>query len=499
MSRPFRVLLIYPNTMMATLLPLNISILAAALKQAGIAVRLFDTTYYPTEAKNFEQKKVELLQIKPFDFGAAGVLMKTTEMHQDLKLELAAYPPDLVGITLVEDTWDQAVGLLKTVRECCRCPIIAGGVYVTSNAESLIQNPLLDILCLGEGEQALVDLCRALQEKQNLAHIANLWVRQGDRVDKNPMRPPADLDLLPFPDFDVFEPNRLTRPMHGRLFRMLHVELDRGCPYACTYCEAPALAKRYKEETGCAYYRQKSTDRVIAEMRFLKRKYAPDYVNFNSETFLARPVDNLAALGQAYREEIGLPFWCQSRPETVTPEKLAILKSAGCSDLQYGIEHGNEAFRAKVLNRHVSNERMLQACHWTEAAGIPYTVNNILGFPGETRELVWDTIRFNRQIRPKTMNCYFFTPYRGTALYRYCVENGYLDPKAKTRQLLDGGELRYDGISREELRGLQRTFSLYARLEEEFFPKIRIAESFDDEGNRVFAELAELFRQRFMR
>jgi radical SAM superfamily enzyme YgiQ (UPF0313 family) len=146
-----------------------------------------------------------------------------------------------------------------------------------------------------------------------------------------------------------------------------------------------------------------------------------------------------------------------------------------------------------MLNRHISNEGMLKACWLTEKFGIPYTVNNIIGFPGETRELVWDTIMFNRQIKPKTMNCNFFTPYRGTWLYKYCVENGYLNPNSKTHQVLDGGDIKYDKITRAELYGLQRTFSLYAKLGEEWFPKIKIAEKFDEEGNHMFEVLKKEF------
>ena len=66
MSKDFKVLFIYPNTEMATLVPINLSILAPCLKERGFQVDLFDTTYYHWEEIGFEQKKVELLQLKPF-------------------------------------------------------------------------------------------------------------------------------------------------------------------------------------------------------------------------------------------------------------------------------------------------------------------------------------------------------------------------------------------------------------------------------------------------
>ena len=140
---------------------------------------------------------------------------------------------------------------------------------------------------------------------------------------------------------------------------------------------------------------------------------------------------------------------------------------------------------------------MLEGLKIVEKYKIAYTVNNIIGFPDETRELVFDTINFNRLINPSTMNCYLLTPYKGTRLYKLCVEKGYLDPEAKVHQLLDSVELKMDSISYVELKGLQRTFSLYARMSESEFPKIRVAERFDEEGDRMFKELSKQYYEKY--
>jgi len=473
MKTKFKVLFIYPNTMMATLLPLNVSMLSACLKEAGFEVELFDTTYYKTEEISFEQKKVELLQVKPFNLEESGIHFRETDIFEDLRKHVNDYQPSLIGITLVEDTIDLGLSLLEAIRDY-DAPVIAGGVGVNFNAEKLIRQDCIDMLCIGEGELALVELCERMKAGKNYSDVKNLWVKENGQIIRNPLRSPIDINRLPFIDFDIFEPSRLGRPMHGTIYKMLHIELDRGCPFNCTYCEA-----------------------IIAEMEHLREKYDPNYIDFNSESFLAKKYDELEMFGKAYKRRIGLPFWCQSRPETVSEEKIALLKEIGCADMQFGIEHGNEEFRKKILNRHVGNDRMLKALKIVEKYEIPYTVNNIIGFPGETRELVFDTINFNRQISPKTMNCYMFTPYHGTPLYQYCVENGLLEPEAKTKQLLGGADIKYEYITREELLGLQRTFSLYARLPESYYEKIKIAEKFDDVGNKMFEELRQVFIKMF--
>jgi radical SAM superfamily enzyme YgiQ (UPF0313 family) len=120
-----------------------------------------------------------------------------------------------------------------------------------------------------------------------------------------------------------------------------------------------------------------------------------------------------------------------------------------------------------------------------------------MGFPDETRELVFDTIEVNRQINPTTMNVYMFTPYKGTRLYQYCVDKGYLDPDASVHQLLDGAQLNMNTISYDELKGLQRTFPLYVKFPKSDWDRIEKAEKFDDEGNKIFMELRDIYRERF--
>ena len=126
----FKILFIYPNTEMATLVPINLSLLAPCLQQKGFDVELFDTTYYKWEETNFEQKKVDLLQLKPFSYKDKGVTYKDTDMYADLIKMIGNYQPDLIAITLVEDTYDLGMFLLAAIKHY-DVPVIAGGVFVT--------------------------------------------------------------------------------------------------------------------------------------------------------------------------------------------------------------------------------------------------------------------------------------------------------------------------------------------------------------------------------
>ncbi len=107
-----------------------------------------------------------------------------------------------------------------------------------------------------------------------------------------------------------------------------------------------------------------------------------------------------------------------------------------CDRISIGIEHGNEKFRKKVLKKKFTNKQVIDAFRILQKSKIPVTVNNIIGFPDETRDLVFDTINLNRNIKTDSINAYFFVPYRGTPLRKHCINRGYLDPHVKTDSLM---------------------------------------------------------------
>ncbi len=459
-------------------------------------MELFDTTFYRTEEVSFDEKKVELLQVREFNLEEKGIAYLESDVHADLVKKAETYQPDLVAVTMVEDTYPLALSLLDSIKQF-DIPVIAGGVFATLSPEDVISQENIDIICIGEGEEPLVELCEKMYRGEDYTNIQNLWVKKDGKIITNPLRKLVDINQLPYIDYDIFDKKRLYRPMQGKINTMIHIEMDRGCPYNCTYCEAPQLRGLFKEHARGSYYRRKTVPPIMAELKHLVKKYNADYIYFNAESFLVRPASELKELAEQYKKGIGLPFWCQSRPETVTEEKIKILKGMNCKNLQFSVEQGNEEFRARVLKRRYTNKQMFDAFKIVEKYEIQYTVNNIIGFPDETRELIFDTINVNRQINPTTMNCYIFAPYKGTELHNYCVEKGYIDKDVKVHQLLDGAELKMDSITYQELKGLQRTFTLYTKMPETEFDKIRIAERFDEAGNRMFQQLRKVYYERY--
>lgn len=494
--KPFKVLLVYPNYAMVNLLPTNIGILTACLKRNGFVVDLFDTTFYRTSERTIDEIRVEWLQVRKFNLEDFGVRFKPNNYINDFKQKVMEFKPDLIGVTVVEDTWPQAKAMLQAVSDY-PAPVIVGGVFATLAPEVPMSSPNVDMICIGEGEYAIVDLATRIWKGEDYSTVKNLWVKKGGEVVKNPMNPPIPMDDVPFGDFDLFEKERFYRPMQGKIMRMGPIETDRGCPYKCRFCEAPSLVTVYRENTGQYYFRRRSWSKVREELDEYIKKYGVNYIYFNSETFLAMGDAEFDEFVQMYKD-IKLPFWMQTRIETLTQKRIKALEEVNCNRISIGLEHGNEEFRNKIVGKGFANQRIVEVFNLFRESSIPVTINNILGFPGETREYIFDTIELNRQLCSDSVNAYYFTPYRGTAMRKDALEKGYIKEDEETGAPIIGTfALDMPTISRQEIMGLVRTFSLYVKFPKEEWPEIALAEQFTPEGNAKFADLSKRYYERF--
>lgn len=492
----FRVVLVYPNLQMVPILPSNIGILTACLKKAGFDVRLFDTTLYRIHEKSTDDIRVEYMQLRPFNLKDKGVDYKQTNVFEDFKKLIEDYKPNLIGVSATDDTIALGMSLVSYVSQLKlqrQIHVSVGGVFPTFSPDETINYDNVDSICIGEGEEAIVELCRRIQDGSNFTDIKNMWFKLDGKIYKNSLRQPVQLDDIPFEDFDLFEEKRFYRPMQGKIFKMLPVSIDRGCLFTCAFCAAPQQIQLYKDNNHANYFRVKSIGRIMDELRHNLTKYKADYLYFNSETFFAKTEEHISEFGKMYSREIGLPFWCQTRIETITERRVKLLEDMNCERMSIGLEHGNDEFRKKVLKKHFTNKQVLGAFKILEKGKIPVTVNNIIGFPDETRELAFDTIKLNRMITADSINALFFVPYSGTPLRKYCIEKGYISKDTKTNTLVRGSVLNMPQFPPQEIKGLVRTFPLYVKMPESYFEKIKVAEQFNEEGDKMHAELRDIY------
>ena len=493
----FKILLLYPNGKLMNPPPISIGIFTAFLKQNGFEVDLFDSTLYSDpDSLGSDEAKEENLQVRPFDYGSRGVKVKESRMEVDLVRKVEEFRPDLIAVSILECTYSITLSMLKAI-EHINIPIIAGGVLPTFAPEIVFSNKNVTMLCIGEGEEALIELCRRIAVEKDYSDVGNLWIKKKGQIIRNKVRKPIDINTLPIPDYSLFEQERFFRPMAGKVYKTIPIETNRGCPYSCSFCNSPSTSKLYREN-GFNFFRKKSLSKIDEELHYLINKWGAEYIYFTSDNFLVDSDNEFDEFIKIYKE-IKLPFWIQSRPETITEYKATKLKEVGCHRISLGLEHGNNEFRKKVLKKKFDNRTIIEASKFLADAGIPLTVNNIIGFPEETRELVFDTIELNRKLTFDTTNCATFAPFHGAALQKLCVKKGYISEDLIFGSINVDAPLDMPQLSRKEIKGLRRTFALYARMPKEFWPKIKGAEKYDEEGNRIFKELKTIYQEKFFK
>ncbi|WP_342305948.1 radical SAM protein [Methanolobus sp. ZRKC5] len=488
----FRILFVYPNVMLQNMMPINLSLLSACLKEAGFNnVKLFDTTLYRTQEKSGDEIRAEFLQLRKWNMDEVGIQIKETDVYDDFEKVIDSYKPHLIAVTMTEVTYEIALRLLEKIKDL-KIPTFAGGAYPSFSPEDVLANDCIDMVCVGEGEKSMVELCEKLSQGKDISDIPNIWLKSEKGIVKNKMRELVNLDELPFLDFTIYEEQRFYRPNRGKLFKTLPIEISRGCPYNCTFCCASSYRKMYDNN----YLRFKDVSIVFDELKHQKEKYGLEFVYFTSESFLSMPEKKLREFMEKYKE-IDLPFFFQTRPESITYDRLKILEGFDFR-LSIGIESGNEKIRREVLNRKVSNETIKKATGILNDLDIKYGTNNMIGIPGETRDDIFDTINLNRECEAKDLNIFIFTPFRGTKLHTVCVEEGYIPADHITQEHSMMSSLKMPHISSEDLHGLLRTFPLYVKMPKDKWPLIKKAEKFDDEGNRIYEELSDVYREHYM-
>ncbi len=281
--------------------------------------------------------------------------------------------PDLVAFSVLTNNFQWALNLARRVRERIASPIIFGGVHPSLLPERVLRHGCVDFACRGDGEETIVEAAECLRAGHDLSGIAGLCARGADgAVRCNPLRPIlAQLDSLPFPDKDLFAPHMDIRENYLLLG-------SRGCPYRCSYCNSPNLAKLQ----GAPRLRYRSPENIVAELLQARRRYAIRNVEFADDIFTLNR-RHLDALLRLYEQEIRLPFRCLSHPLHIDGPMTSALRRAGCYKVQIGVQSMDAGIRRDVLLRPETNadiERALSAC---EKAGLPYQIDHIFAIPGE--------------------------------------------------------------------------------------------------------------------
>jgi anaerobic magnesium-protoporphyrin IX monomethyl ester cyclase len=395
-----RVFFLYPSTDSQVGFNYGVAHMAALLKQAGHEVGFWQLCD----------------EIEPLPTEAQFVQRLTLEK------------PDLLAFSVVTNQWSYTQTLARWARSRFRIPFVIGGVHVLANAEAILKTGLFDYAFRGECEKAFLEFVNRLQRRERVETMPNLaYIRDG-QVHINPVGPLPELATLPRKDYESMDFQRLIDAKHGWVGLMA----SRGCPFSCTYCFNHVMVEAYRRDLQCSfqdlrYIRRFTVGQMIDEIEYLLKNYRNIRMFIFDDDLFTFDKAYVREFCQAYHKVTQIPFVVNAHVGFFDDECAGYLAAANCRIVKFGVESGSPKIRRTILNRHMSNESIVEAIAAVERHGMHSSVFVIIGFPHEGREDVFDTVRLLGQARPGRFRWTYFFPFPGTKAHQISVEGGFIN------------------------------------------------------------------------
>jgi radical SAM superfamily enzyme YgiQ (UPF0313 family) len=308
--------------------------------------------------------------------------------------------------------------------------------------ETLSESEHLDALVhTGEWEQAALNIVKNLSDLENAKGI---YYRKptGEIVRTGEQPTLLDLDVLEFPAHDKLEKEIYRDPITRR-FPKTMVMGQKACINNCSFCCQPAFF-------GAPLIRKRSVGHFLEELQWVQELGFRE-VMFNDATITA-DMDWAERLFQGMvKKKINLSWNCSTRADRLNGEILRLMKRAGCHTIAIGMESTDPEV-LKNIRKNITPEQIRNAVSLIRKRGMNSIIFCVIGFPGETRESVENTIAFLKKLDATYITLGLAVPAPGTDFYRYVEENGYLMTKDWSRyDPLQKPVFGYPSLSAEEM------------------------------------------------
>ena len=363
--------------------PLGLAYLAGALSAAGVEVKILDLVVFP-------YSRTMLTSL------------------------IASFRPHIAGLTAVSMTFNNAIGVIKDINGINPdIMTVMGGPHVSFCArETLGDYPELDVVAIGEGEETVVELCRAADNGHDLNGVNGIAYRRGSEIHYTaPREPIEDLD-------DLHLPARGLLPL-GR-YRALNMPISmttsRGCPFKCIFCVGRKMVG--------ARVRYRSPEKVVDELQSLA-SWNFHQINIADDLFTANKQHCLGVCNEIIERDLQLTWTSFARVDTVSDELLTTMKAAGCNAVSFGIESANPRI-LKTIKKGITLDQVEAAVDMCRQAGITPYASFILGLPGETLETIKETMAFGEHLKGQGLafGFHLLAPFPGTEVREQCERYG---------------------------------------------------------------------------
>ena len=352
------------------------------------------------------------LSIKPLSF--------LFQYKNRLMKEVKRKKPDVVAFSIVSDIFGWACSYAENIkRKHPDTKIVFGGPHVTAVPKHVLKNWFVDFVVVGEGEYPMLELMNALRDKEDVTGIKNLGYKRNGEIVVNEVRPLIqDLDILPFPDTELFlEANPYARKEYN-------VITARGCVHKCSYCHN-SMDRRILWKNCGNFLRRRSIENIITELKERKKKYHFETLCIWDEVF-TYDAKWLEEFCEIYKKEIGVPYWTFIHPKHVTKRVVELLEDSGCWEVEMGVQTLNQDVKDGILQRYEKKEDVIRAIKLFEKSKVRLVVDVIFGLPQLKEEDYIELIETFNYYRPTKIQTFWLRYYPGTDIVPIAKEHGLL-------------------------------------------------------------------------
>lgn len=359
-------------------------------------------------------------------------------LEQSLMKEFHQYQPDIIGFSGNYNTNAQFIEwCCKEVKKLNKdVKVVVGGHYFTNSyKKALTDVDHLDYVVLGEGEEVMLDLVRAVSNNDETSldshrHIVTKTNAATNSLTNKSAAMVADLETLPFINYTLLDdiPDYLSSKldMHtivsrGRTLRAVTMMTSRGCPHSCTYCASYQVHGKKM--------RAFSVDRVIDELDFLVKNYDINTIAFEDDLFTysrKRTIEMCQKIVERFGDRFILNFPNGIAVYTLNDEVIYWMAKAGMKEINLAVESGNQFVQDVVIKKKIKLPTVKPVVDLLKKHGVFVRAYFILGFPGETLDMMRDTKNFAKELKLDWSIFSFATPIAGSELYAVALRNNNL-------------------------------------------------------------------------
>jgi len=386
---------------------------------------------------------------------------------REFKEFLGSQTFDMIGFQIYTFDVHPFRSFLSTARKANpQAWLVAGGPHPTAEpVEMMTMFPELDALIVSEAEPGLPVLCTLLDKtprnvdsshltlsREELEKVPGMVYRHEDgSMIQNPPQLVQDLDTTGFPAWDLLAPNTYPPAPQGTFTKRLPVApiiVTRGCPFDCTFCAANIMAGKR--------LRYRSATLVVDEIELLYEKYGVREIHIEDDNFSLNQKMVQKLCQELIRRNIDVSWACPNglRLDSLNRELIQLMEKAGCYSIAVGIEAGTQRTLDRMKKRLKLEAVREKLTMIRNSSSLKITGFFMIGYPGETREEIKQTINYSLQLDIDKVNFGAFMPLPGTESYQLLKKEGYLSDLDYSRITEYRTPISFGDISPPQLRRL---------------------------------------------